>query len=480
MKQLIIGIDGGDEQHIRRLPMPYLNQLLDSQCCMKLTEDLLSRGWVEILSGKHARDTKAFYMVAQCDKTNDIKFKYSLSELLSNKEVKPIWQLPGGEKRVGMMNVPTTFPVPEVNGFFVSGAGGGVNKVDGIPPELCHPKEIAEQLLDMGYKIDLRFGTAGIKKIPELFERLCEMLSKRADAFEILSDKYDPEFGFVTFRAPTVIQYLAMSELESYFERNNGRNTAHESTEMWKNGIDRLYRVLDECIKKVVEKTNPEHWIITSDHGAVPYRYRLNIDRFLQDFGYQTYRTDALRSLKEFYRCTTRKLPFVTKRQVKPSQMTAFGHWYFTGIFVNDSQRFGGPVAPIEINQYVDRICEDFNSTQEAKQYDMTAKPYRSLHPNSKYNAHLPDVKIHCSDEIFFSKFHGPFVRENPDYCPLPSIANVRGGMHSGQKGRHPLFCCDSKTATLIEEKDPTDSTIGLHAYRTNILLLAKTWSTSS
>ena len=192
MKHLIIGIDGGDEQLIRKLPMPFLNGLLDSECTKTLTEDLLSRGWVEILSGKHARETKAFYMVAQCNQTNEIKFKYSLAELLSNEEVVPIWELPPDGASVGMMNVPTTFPAPEVNGFFVSGAGGGVNKVDGIPPDLCHPKEIAPFLEQLGYKIDLRFGTAGIKDIQELFDRLCDMLEKRTEAFE-QSEKGNPQ-----------------------------------------------------------------------------------------------------------------------------------------------------------------------------------------------------------------------------------------------------------------------------------------------
>ena len=86
----------------------------------------------------------------------------------------------------------------------------------------------------------------------------------------------------------------------------------------------------------------------------------------------------------------------------------------------------------------------------------MEAKPYRKLTPDAKYQAHLPDVKIHCSEEIFFSRFEGPFVRENPDYGPLPSIDKARG-MHTGQKGRHPVFCCDNTTSELIQDDDPMD-----------------------
>ena len=80
--------------------------------------------------------------------------------------------------------------------------------------------------------------------------------------------------------------------------------------------------------------------------------------------------------------------------------------------------------------------------------------------PSQNKPSHLPDVKIHCSDEYFFSRYPGDFVRPNPDYKPLESIANVSGGMHSGQKGRHPLFCCDRETAKLIREDDPLDLTL--------------------
>ena len=458
MKQLIIGIDGGDEQLIRKLPMPFLNGLLDSAHTQKLTEDLLSRGWVQILCGEHARETKAFYMVSQCDGTPEIKFKYSLTELLSNEEVTPIWKLPPEGSSVGMMNVPTTFPAPEVNGFFVSGAGGGVNKVDGIPEALCHPKSLARDLEELGYVIDLRFGTAGIKEINVLFDRLCELLERRADAFEKLVSQYSSDFGFVTFRAPTVVQYLAMSEMELYFERALGKsNATHAATETWKTGFERLYGVLDQCIKRAFEAAGAEQWIITSDHGAVPYKYRLNIHRFLQDHGYQPFQTDYKDTLKSAAKRVVRGTPFAVSRKADLSTATAFGKWYLTGIFVNDKERFGGPVDPSEIGHYVEKLCRDFNATSEAKKYNMEAKPYRSLTPEAKYEAHLPDVKIHCSDEVFFSRFEGPFVRENPDYGPLPTIDKVAGGMHTGQKGRHPLFCCDNTTASLIKSDDPKD-----------------------
>ena len=461
MKQLIIGIDGGDRQIFERMPMPFVKQLLKDNCSQELTEDLLSRGWVEILSGKYARDTKAFYMVPQCNGTNEIKFKYSLSELLNNEEVTPIWQVPTNNAKVAMMNVPTTFPAQPVNGFFVSGAGGGVNKVDGIPPELCHPQSLAKDLEEMGYEIDIRFGTAGLTDIGELFRRLERMLRKRTDAFLQLATEHKLDFGFLTLRAPTVVQYLAMSEMQAYFQRKSGHPVpTHASTQQWEEGFERLYATLDDCIKQVIEATCPEHWILTSDHGAVPYRYQMNIDRFLQDHGFQPYKISWKKTLRKFAARVIKSKPFAPVRIAKNDQSTAFGHWYLSGIFVNDAARFGGPVSEADVNKITDELCQRFNSTQEASQYEMQAKPYRSQFEGAKFHSHLPDVKIHCSDEIFCASGPGAFIRANPGYAPLPSIAKIQGGMHSGQKGRHPVFCCDMQTGALISDQDPLDLTL--------------------
>ena len=461
MRQLIIGIDGGDETICSRLPMPFVNQKLESECNIKLTEDLLSRGWVEILCGKYARDTGAFYMVPQVNGTNEIRFKFSLKQLLENKDVQPIWDVVPPGMKVGMMNVPTTFPAQEVDGFFVSGAGGGVNKVVGIPEELCYPKSLSDELSELGYKIDIRFGTAGIKEIHELFEKLDDMIVKRADAFVQLVDRYQPDLGFVTFRATTVVQYLAMSEMLAYFDRTSNQSAElHKATDTWAMGFESLYKTLDDSIKRVFETCSPENWVITSDHGAVGYKYRLNIHRFLQDHGYQPYSVGLLKNLKSLVANVIRRHPFAISRQPEIVKSKAFGHWYLSGIFVNDQRRFGGPVAESQTKEITESICLDFNNTDEAKKYGMEARPYRSLFPDAKYNDSLPDVKIHCSDEIFFSRFPGEFFRPNPDYQPLRSISHVRGGMHSGQKGRHPLFCCNNGLKDIIREDDPRDLTL--------------------
>ena len=51
MELLIIGIDGGDERIIRGMDMPFLQSLIEKSHSRKLTEDIYSRGWAEIMTG---------------------------------------------------------------------------------------------------------------------------------------------------------------------------------------------------------------------------------------------------------------------------------------------------------------------------------------------------------------------------------------------------------------------------------------------
>ena len=429
MKQLIIGIDGGTQEIFEHMPMPFVHRLFAESNCPKLEIDLLSRGWVEIISGKYARDTKAFYMVPQCDGTNKILFKYSLKELLANPGVKPIWEIP--KCSVGVMNIPTTFPAPEVDGFFVSGAGGGVNKVDGIPPDLCHPKLLASELEQLGYEIDIRFGTAGIKQIDELIDRLVRMMKARKDAYLKLCQQRSPDFGFIVFRAPTVVQYLAMSEIESYI-RN--KRTGHAENTVWSRGFERLYGALDECIRDVMTACNADHFAICADHGAAAYRYRADTNRFLQLAGFQRAHTRWGRTAKNAIGSLLGRRRYYRDRSIDYQHSQAFGHWYLSGIFVNDQRRFGGPVSEPEVESLTDRICERFNESRWAKEFSIEAKPYRRLHPKARYSDHLPDIKLHCSDEIFVSIEPGKVVRPNPDFGPVADLEDVKGGNVYGPK----------------------------------------------
>ena len=164
MKLLVIGIDGADERIISAFNSTQFKSLKDSMYNKVLTEDLWSRGRAHIFTGKKACDTGAAYTKPLLDGTYDFTQNFGLKDLEGNNDVTPIWKLvnnSGGS--VGIMNVPGTSPAPNVNGFFISGAGAGLGKIKGIPEHLCSPKSIKPLLDSYGYILDTRFVTSGIR-----------------------------------------------------------------------------------------------------------------------------------------------------------------------------------------------------------------------------------------------------------------------------------------------------------------------------
>ncbi|MFA5530972.1 MAG: hypothetical protein WDA11_09950, partial [Thiohalomonadaceae bacterium] len=92
MRLLVVGIDGADAENIRHLPMPFMHQLLNTSAQPLLTEDLWSRGWAEIISGAHGRETGAFYHRPKQFGTYAFTQTYRRDDFQYSRAAKPLWQ----------------------------------------------------------------------------------------------------------------------------------------------------------------------------------------------------------------------------------------------------------------------------------------------------------------------------------------------------------------------------------------------------
>lgn len=473
MKTLVIGIDGGDRRIIDALEMPRLQQLLEEQTCLDIEEDLWSRGWAEILCGHHAKDAGAFYSKPKLDGSYDFTQSFGVKDYENHEAITPLWKaLNERGCAVGFMNVPTTGPAPEVEGFFVSGAGGGAGSsgVAKTPPAACYPKSILSELEALDYIFDTRFLASGIRQTDLLMQRLALMQTRRADAFLGLNETFQPDFGFIAYRGSAIVQYIAMSEIEVLIE--NREAPASKTQEQ----IAHVYKALDESIAHLLDTLQPEHVMVVSDHGAAPRRYTVNLNVFLQQAGLQKLRSSALRFAK---RMAKKVLPSgsgasvrsalpasvgkVTRTDFDAARTHAFAARYVPGAYVNDRRRFGGPVSEAEVELVAQEVVEAFNASATAKEHDLRARPYRAVHADARCADLLPDVWIDHPDECFFEA-QGAFVEPNADYGPLgASLAHVTRDQYTGIKGRYPLLCVDEAAAALVQDDDPTDLTL---AYR--------------
>ena len=188
MKTLVIGVDGASVETFTRGWTPYIESLIKNGHRLELTEDLVSRGWVETFTGKHALETGALYDLPVANGSLQWTTKFNIEKIPGwGIETQPIWQVLNEKGySVGIMNVPTTFPAPKVDGFFVSGGGGGANVVKEATSELCYPEDIVNYLHSIGYIVD--------ERMPELYEDKCSSAEGIVSRFILKNKKRTESF----------------------------------------------------------------------------------------------------------------------------------------------------------------------------------------------------------------------------------------------------------------------------------------------
>lgn len=472
MKFLALGIDDADLRIIKKMDMPFIHRLIKQGSCIKLEEDILSRGWAEFYTGKHARDTKAFYDYPLLSGNYNTSQAFGI-EILPE-DITPIWKLISERGlKVGIMNVPTTMPAQKLNGFMVAGSGGGLNKLRSPQESLCYPKDILKLIQDKSYIVDLRLTTSGIKGISQFFSQFKTMAKKRTDVFIELCKKYKTDFSFLAYRALAIIQYLGMSELEYLFQSDhlpkgnpNNPNSIH-----FRKKLLEFYPFFDDLIKDIFNELQPKNFLIFSDHGKAPYLNNLNCNAFLEKIGLQI--PNKIKNTN-FYHTALKAIPNSIKKTIKKSQLikikqlsaafdhkktSAFSLGLINGIYIND-ERFGGIISGSRKTEYlVDLICKEFNSTTEAKTYSMQASPYRKKYLDSPYADYLPDIWVDKPDSMRpYSE--GKYVTENRHYQHIENLTEVFDDNWTGIKGRHPLFVLNQESLNYLG-KGASDLTTG-------------------
>ncbi|SIS75105.1 MAG: hypothetical protein C9355_08295 [Thalassolituus maritimus] len=479
MKLLVIGIDGGTKSIIDGMPMPFTQSLFKGAASKKLEEDLISRGWAEALTGEHASTNKGFYLMPCSDGSYDFSASYSKADMVSASSSETLWNyLSKNDVSVGIVNVPTTGPVDNVKGFMVAGGGGGIKATGEVPDGMVYPPAYKKMLEEGGYVFDVRLP-GGEKTVSEFLKKISRAERVQRDIFIKLAQMEKPDFGFHCFRITTEVQYLARYEIERCIKKLNDCKSKGGEFKV-DNEIQRVviehYRELDESIKSIFQKLEPESYMFIGDHSTALFKYEGNVDVWLSEKGYLRTLSAAEVFVRRGKRFLERKLLTKLRKNKKPKaslirrpitqfskrNSLAFGTFYdtgnFAGIFINDYQRFGGPVKGAEqVKALVNRICEDFNVDPVSIKYGLEARPYREEHEGAPFQHLMPDIKIHKPDTIYFSSRRWQFINENPNFKPLSQSLDGISYPHSGAKGSDPLFVYSKDLEQLIKDDDPRD-----------------------
>ncbi|MCX5885189.1 MAG: alkaline phosphatase family protein [Proteobacteria bacterium] len=204
--------------------------------------------------------------------------------LISSRSIRSrkLWEIVNAHKRrVGIINIPVTYPPEEVDGFMISGMLTPNNKVC-----FTHPPDLKDRLIAKigDYVIDVDSGLYDPERTSEVkrfFNDLKYAFIKRKEALFFLMEDEPWDFLAVNFIEHDRIQHLFWKYLDKrsalyYLDKaKNIRSTAIE-----------LYQMVDEMIGTIIGKMDKKTSLfIMSDHGFGPHHYSLNINGWLANLG---------------------------------------------------------------------------------------------------------------------------------------------------------------------------------------------------
>lgn len=317
-KILLIGIDGGSWSVLKPAfeagQMPFLQSMCRNGVSGVLTSTIPAitpAAWGVFQSGRNPGQTGVFDF-EYWDKEQKRSFFVS-SDCLGQ----TVWDILSREGyRVGLINVPMTYPPRPVNGVVVSGL-----PTPSMDSAFTYPQEIKEQLMLKfpGYHIfNIQFISQNLIDDPILLtEALCDIVRTRASAACWLLDSQAFDVFMVHFQANDVIQHM----LWHYLDPRHPGFSGSLQMELFR----RFYRVLDEQIQRVYaafEKKNGaiDLACVLSDHGFGPHFKRFNLGNWLVQEGYLskpgTENTSLLKKMTRTLRVGTLLKAFIPRDNV--------------------------------------------------------------------------------------------------------------------------------------------------------------------
>lgn len=395
-KVFIIGLDGGPYREVKEWieegRLPFLSGIAEEGVFGRLESIIppyTMLAWPVICTGKNPAKIGPFLYKSK-EKGFNPEF-FSKSQFINSTDIRTwsIWEWASRfERKVGVVNVPMTYPPREVNGFMVTGFFTPRGAKD-----FTHPPELGNRLKD--YRIDIKISQGGGMGLAdrginrdELLKDLRRILEERTEYVLDLIGEYTPEFYIMNFKEVDNFMHYFWDKKELVLD---------------------YFRRVDRCIERIYEKAKPDNIIIISDHGfaEAPSKF-YHINQYLENRGYLK-RAEGIKGKcsNMIYKLGTeavKKFSFIKdilpdsfklkmgresiKDKIDWDKTRAYAHWY-AGIYLNPA--------------YYKEESDRKKGAEDIKRILLEARD-----PESGENIFL---KVNTRWELF----KGPYFAEMPD-----------------------------------------------------------------
>jgi predicted AlkP superfamily phosphohydrolase/phosphomutase len=265
----------------------------------------------------------------------------------------------------GVVNIPFTWPAPEIDGFVVSGFDAAA-----LEEGLTYPRGLVAEIQERfgPLVLDHRFpiGAGGGVDL-DLVRRAAE---QKVEVALWLSERFSPALLFVVFMAADHVHHICWDDWE-----RRGRESA----------VAEVYRILDRAAGALMDAAGPDGDVmVVSDHGGGRLDGVVNLNAFLAERGFLAYRgaeaavgRRLARRVFELRRklpvglrtAVKRRLPGVRRRAYEATSYTvidwprtrAFAYGTFGNVVVNlQGREREGVVPPDDYEHVCDELATAF------------------------------------------------------------------------------------------------------------------------
>lgn len=305
-KIAVLGIDGGTWDLI--LPwvekglLPHFSRLLQEGAWGTLHSTIppvTAPAWTSFMTGKNPGKHGLYDFIEP--KPNSYKMQYTCA---ASRKSKILWRILSDRgRKVGVINVPMTYPPEEINGYMISGMDTPDEGCPFIYPSSLKRelwREIGEVKLDIPHLGYMRTD----QKRGKVLKDLVELEKKRLDLILYLFEKHPVDIFMVVFNATDQVQHHFWHYMDSTHHQYDKKGA-----KKYGSAILKIYQCIDEIIRVLLRTFSQETTIILmSDHGFRPVSSRyLYLNRYLEKIGVLSVKNSGLKSRSKMF------LPFVNK-----------------------------------------------------------------------------------------------------------------------------------------------------------------------
>lgn len=289
-KMFIFGIDGGTFSLIRPWveegALPAIGKIMEEGTCAishSTIPPVSCPAWKSFATGMNPGKLGVFDLV--CREPETYTIQPPRADMIAAPDVWDVLSEAG--YRVGVFNVPVTYPPHPVKGFIVPGMLGDAQAPDfTYPPEL---KEEIEKMLGHSYVIEAEEETSDLDQWLKQEYAVTEQKVKIA---QYLLKKKKWDFFISVFYEVDRVQHIFWH----YMDKAHPRYTPSQYEDTIKHSYQRMDTFLQQFLNLLPTDTTV---IVMSDHGFGPVKGSFRLSQWLLSKSYVTLNEESMKSFFE-------------------------------------------------------------------------------------------------------------------------------------------------------------------------------------